>query len=256
MSCFESPRPTVPHAPACSTPRTATCRRLRSCPSGRRRRSRASTRRAARARRPDRPRQHVPPPLPAGRGRDRRARRPAPLHGLGRPDPDRLGRLPGLLAARHAARRRRRRRHLPLGLRRRAGALHARARGGDPGASSARTSRCASTSARPQACRAPSWRRPSAGRRSGRRASATAPRAAGQLRLRDRAGRGSTRSSAAARSRRSRRSASTAIALGGLSVGEHARGDARGGRLGRAAAPRRRAALLHGHRRPGGHPRA
>ena len=66
----------------------------------------------------DRARQHVPPALPAGRGADRRARRAAPLHGLGRPDPHRLRRLPGLLAARHAARGRRRRRHVPLGLRR------------------------------------------------------------------------------------------------------------------------------------------
>ena len=62
----------------------------------------ARPRRAARARRADRPRQHVPPAPPAGRRRDRRARRPARLHGLGRADPHRLGRLPGLLAARHA----------------------------------------------------------------------------------------------------------------------------------------------------------
>ena len=53
-----------------------------------------------------------------GRGRDRRARRPARLHGLGRADPHRLGRLPGLLAPRHADRRRRRRRDVSLGLRR------------------------------------------------------------------------------------------------------------------------------------------
>ena len=53
------------------------------------------------ARRADRARQHLPPALPARRRADRRARRAASLHGLGRPDPDRLGRLPGLLAARH-----------------------------------------------------------------------------------------------------------------------------------------------------------
>ena len=58
-------------------------------------------RRAARARRRDPAVQHVPPALPPRRGDDRRARRPAPLHGLGRADPDRLGRLPGLLAPRH-----------------------------------------------------------------------------------------------------------------------------------------------------------
>ena len=39
-----------------------------------------------------------------GRRAHRRARRAARLHGLGRADPHRLGRLPGLLAARHAAR--------------------------------------------------------------------------------------------------------------------------------------------------------
>ena len=60
-------------------------------------------------RRLDHPRQHLPP-LPATRARaDRAARRPAPVHGLGRPDPHRLGRLPGRLARRPAGRRRRRR---------------------------------------------------------------------------------------------------------------------------------------------------
>ena len=54
---------------------------------------------------------------------------------LGRADPDRLRRLPGLLAARHAARVRRRRRDVPLRLRRPRGTLHARARSEDPGAS-------------------------------------------------------------------------------------------------------------------------
>ena len=93
----------------------------------------ARPRRGAGDRRAHRPRQHLPPVLPARSRADRRARRAPPLHGLGRPDPDRLGRLPGLLAARHDRRGRRRRRHLPLGLRRGGGALHARARRGDPG---------------------------------------------------------------------------------------------------------------------------
>ena len=61
--------------------------------------------RAARGRRADHPRQHVPPALPARRRRDRRARRAARVLGLGRADPDRLGRLPGLLAPGHAGRR-------------------------------------------------------------------------------------------------------------------------------------------------------
>ena len=57
----------------------------------------------------DHPRQHVPP-VPAARPRaDRAARRAAPVHGLGRPDPDRFGRLPGRLAGRPAGRRRGRR---------------------------------------------------------------------------------------------------------------------------------------------------
>jgi queuine tRNA-ribosyltransferase len=40
--------------------------------------------------------------LRPGAGGHRRARRPAPLHGLGQADPHRLGRLPGLLARRAA----------------------------------------------------------------------------------------------------------------------------------------------------------
>ena len=58
--------------------------------------------------------------------------------------------------------RRRRGRHVPLGLRRRPGALHARARSRRSRRSSARTSRCAWTSARPPAFRARSSRRRSA----------------------------------------------------------------------------------------------
>ena len=58
--------------------------------------------------------------LRPGRRGDRGARRAACVLGLGRPDPDRLGRVPGVLAARHAPRRRRRRRHVPVGLRRQA----------------------------------------------------------------------------------------------------------------------------------------
>ena len=53
--------------------------------------------------------------------------------GVGRPDPDRLRRLPGLLAPRHDRPRRRRRRHVPERLRRPRDPVHARARRGDPG---------------------------------------------------------------------------------------------------------------------------
>ena len=71
------------------------------------------------------PRQHVPPAFPARRGRDRGARRAARLQRLGGADPDGLGWLPGVLAARHARAGRRRRRDVPLGLRRKPGAPHA-----------------------------------------------------------------------------------------------------------------------------------
>ena len=59
--------------------------------------------------------QHLPPAPLAGRGADRRARRPARLHGLGAGDHHRLRRLPGLLA------RPRRRRRRDQGAARRAG---------------------------------------------------------------------------------------------------------------------------------------
>ena len=42
------------------------------------------------------PGQHLSPGPAAGRGGRRRAGRPARVHGLGRPDPDRLGRVPGV----------------------------------------------------------------------------------------------------------------------------------------------------------------
>ncbi len=85
--------------------------------------------RTTRARSRDLAVQHLPPPFPSWCRDDRGARWPPPLHGLGRADPDRLRRLPGLLAPRHDRRPRRRGRHLPFGLRRRPRALHARARG-------------------------------------------------------------------------------------------------------------------------------
>ena len=88
--------------------------------------------RARAARRPDHPRQHLPPALPAGRGAHRGARRAAPLHGLGSSAAHRFRRFPGLLARRDAPDRRRRR-DVPLRLRRLGGALHARARDGGAG---------------------------------------------------------------------------------------------------------------------------
>ena len=174
---------------------------------------------------------------------------------LGRADPHRLGRLPGLLAARHAARRRRRRRHVPQRLRRRRDALHARARRGDPaqprqrhrdvprpGAAGRRSAR------RARGCRA-------AHDRVGARASATRARAEGQLRFAIIQGgtdrelrRRSVEELRRARLRRQR---------------DRRARDRRGSRrrcsrrpTGSTAAPAGgQAALLHGDRRPRGHPR-
>ena len=90
--------------------------------------------------------QHLPPDAAARRRPDRRAGRPARLHGLARPRAHRLGRLPGLLAR---AEGRRRGRHLPLDLRRQH-ATTSRPRTRSPSsASSAPTSRWCSTCARP-----------------------------------------------------------------------------------------------------------
>ena len=200
--------------------RTARSRPRRSCPSARRRPSRACIPDEVRAlgAHVD-PRQHVPPALPARRGRDRGARRTARLLGLGRADPHRLGRLPGLLAARHAARGRRRRRHVPLRLRRHRRALHARGRGRDPAAARLRHrhvprhlptgGRSAAPSSSSAVGRTTVW----AGARPRRRA------------RRDSSASGSPRvapipSCAAVRSRRSRRSPFDGYALGGLAVGE------------------------------------
>ena len=88
--------------------------------------------RAARARRADRPRQHLPPVLPPRHGDRRRARRPARLHAVGRADPHGLGRLPGLQPGGHAPHARRRR-GVQLGLRRLAPRVHARAGDAHPG---------------------------------------------------------------------------------------------------------------------------
>ena len=52
--------------------------------------------------RADHPRQHVSPVAAPRAGDDRRARRPAQLHGLEAPDPHRLRRLPGVFAGRSA----------------------------------------------------------------------------------------------------------------------------------------------------------
>ena len=191
-------------------PRTARSGRPRSCPSARRRRSRSLHPDEVRALgAAGHPRQHLPPALPARRGRDRGARRPARVLRLGRADPHRLGRLPGLLAPRHDRSRRRRRRHVPLGLRRR------RRRASRPSASPR------SSAARLRHRDVPR-RLPAGGcvrdrARGGRAAHDALGRAAGRRGRARRASSSSgsrraepTPSSAAARSRRSPRSASTA----------------------------------------------
>ena len=187
---FTSPRPTAQRGPASSAPRTATCRRRPSCRSARRRPSRGSTPTAARARHDDPARQHLPPALPPRRRRRRGARRPAPLHGLGRPDPDRLGRLPGLLAARHDRPRRRRGRHVPLRLRRRARRASRRSSAADdPAAARLGHRHVPRRLPARRRCRRPSSRSRSARTTRWAERQLAAPRADGQLALRDRAGR-------------------------------------------------------------------
>ena len=183
-----------------------------------------------------------------------RPRRPAPLHVVGRADPHRLRRLPGLLAARHDRARRRRGRHVPQRLRRR------RRRGSRPSSrsasrrTSAATSRCASTRCRRRTCRGASSKRRCAARPRGPSGSVDAPRAEGQLRFGitpgrrrpgaapalDRGDRGDRLRRQRDRRARDRRGP---------------RRDVRDDRLGDGAAPRRQAAVLHGDRRPGRDPR-
>ncbi len=54
----------------------------------------------------DGPRQHLPPDAVAGRGADRRVRRPPRLHGLGSADNHRFGRFPGVFSGSRQRRRR------------------------------------------------------------------------------------------------------------------------------------------------------
>ena len=80
----------------------------------------------------DRARQHVPPVAAPWPRRHRRPRRPASLHGVEAPDPDRFGRLPGVLA-RGAAQDQRGRRPVRLPRERRPPVPHARGVDADPG---------------------------------------------------------------------------------------------------------------------------
>ena len=188
---------------------------------------------AARARRPDRPRQHVPPALPARRGADRRARRPARASwaGTGRSSPTPAASRSSRCATRCSrstttasrsarsttARRRASRRSSPRAIQRTlgsdiamcldicppAGVAARRARGG--GAPHDASGRSASATRRA---------RPASSASGSRRAAPTA-------------------SCAGARSRRSRALDFDGYALGGLAIGERPRADVRGDRAGR-----------------------
>ena len=208
----------------------------------------------ARARRRDPARQHLPPALPARRRPDRRARRPAPLHGLGRPDPDRLRRLPGLLAPRTRSSRRTTTgvtfrsvydgdaaRFTPELAARDPGAARLRHRDVPRRRARRRTRRGASSS---EAVRLTTlWAQ----------RQREAERAPGQLLFGIAQG-GSDPELRRRSSRRSPSSASTAT-RSAASRSASRGADARDDRLGRGAAPGRAPALLHGHRRPGRHPR-
>ena len=197
-------------------------------------------------RRADHARQHLPPPFPAGRGADRASSAGCTAFmAWERPDPHRLGRLPGLLAAGHAARRRRRRRHLPQRLRREREPVHAGARGRDPAHLGSDIAMCLDqvppagvVSARPRGSRP-------RGRPSGPAASATrrAPTASSRFGI----------SQGGVDPELRRRSIEEIAeldfdgnAIGGLAIGEERERDVRGDRLRCRAAAGRQAALLHG----------
>ena len=208
--------------------------------------------RAARGRRD--PRQHLPPAFPAGRGRDRGARRAASRSpaGTGRSSPTPAGSRcsrcatrcsPSTTTASRSARSTTARRS---GSRRRA---CARSSGG-----SAPTSRCASTSARRRRRRAPSSRRRCGGRRVWGERQVEAARAPGQLRF------GIAQGGTDEELRRRSIEEIVALgfdgnALGGLAVGEGRAEMLETVGVGGSAAPGRPAAVLHGPRRHGGDPR-
>ena len=206
------------------------------------------------ARRRDPALQHLPPALPPGRRPDRRARRPAPLHGLGRADPHRLGRLPGLLAARHDPPRDD------------DGVTFRSVYDGDEARFTPELAAriqaqlgsdiamCLDVVPPPDAPRSEledavrrhdPLGRSASSRPNARRASCCSgsPRAA------------PIPSCGAAASRRSSELGFDGHALGGLAIGESKEQMLGDDGVGVGAAPARASALLHGHRRPGRHPR-
>ncbi len=201
------------------------------------------------------PRQHVPPPLPARRGRDRGARRVARVHRLGRADPHRLRRLPGVLAAGHAARA------WTTTASRSARSTTARAERFTP-EGVAEIQRAARLRHRHVPGHLPAGRRFARRARAGRAPHARSGRSVRSTRRARRASSASgsrraapTRSFAAARSRGSSALPFDGFALGGLAVGE-SRAEMLD-TVGWAAPllPADAPALLHGARRRGGDPR-
>ena len=179
-------------------------------------------------RRAHRPRQHVPPDAPPRRRGHRRASAACTRSRAGRtrcsptPAASRRYSLVGAGAASRGRRSSRRARRASRSSRTSTArsTADARERRARAGRSSAPTSRCSSTSARPATRRATSSRRPSRGRRAGRGARSRPPRPAGAGALRDRAGGAASPIFAAPTPTSSARSPFDGLALGGFSVGE------------------------------------
>ncbi len=194
--------------------------------------------------------------LQARRRRRRAARRPAPVHGLGRARAHRLRRLPGVQPRPAGSRRRRRRRHVPLDLRRSTHRLTPEGAVAHPGAArrrhpdAARRVPAAAVAARGR-CASAVDRTLRLGRaRAGGAAPARRPGA-----VRHRAGRHRPRAPPSARAQRPSRWGSTATRIGGLSVGERGTRCCRAIDATVAELPGRPAPLRDGPRRPAGHGR-
>ena len=208
--------------------------------------------RAAGARRPDRPRQHVSPLLPPRHGDRRRARRAPRLHAVGRADPHRFGRVPGLQPRGHA-RHARRRGGVQLRLRRLASRVHAPAGDAHPGGArrgrhhGVRPVRAGHPAARGARGRRGAHHALGGGLQGGARPPRPAPH-------RDRAGR-RRRGAAAAVGRRDHRRRLRRLRHRRPQRRRARRRDARHGRAHGRAAAGRPPALLHGHRRSRRHRR-
>ena len=190
-----------------------------------------------------------------GEDADRRARRPARVHGVGRPDPHRLGRLPGLLAPRHAARGR------TTTASRSAPSTTARPSASRPSSPRAIQAR-ARLRHRDVPRHLPARRRPARRARGGRppndalgRSASATCRARPASSLRDHPGRPRHRAPPSLERRARRRSTSTAT-RSAASASARTAAPMFDATVARGVVPaRREAALLHGHRRPRGRDR-